>query len=250
MGLGNRVYGLAAIALGVIGLIWGDFAAPWHAVPPELLAPSSGIYVPLAYAVSALFVIGGLAMQTRRTAAGGALVLAALFAVFALLWGYRVVEVPGLFATWLGFAEQSALVIGGAVAAVNALHDDDHPRRALIGRLAFGLCLLAFGAAHIIYVKQTAGMVPVYLPHQDWWACATGAADILAGVALLSGIMAVLASRLVVLMFIGFGALVWAPQLWNVPITHLSWGGNAINLALIGAAWVIADSIAAAKREW
>lgn len=250
MGLGNRVYGLAGIALGAIGLVWHDFNAPWHAVPPELLSPNSPAYVPAAYAVAALFLIAGLAMQVRRTAAGGALVLAALFAVFALLWGYRASQYPGIFGIWLGVAEESAMVIGGAAAAVALMHDDDLPRRAQVGQIAFGLCLFVFGAAHIIYVKETAAMVPAYLPHQDWWAYATGAADILAGLALLSGTFAVLASRLVVLMFVGFGALVWAPKIVGVPADHLAWSGSAINLALIGAAWIVSESIAAAKREW
>lgn len=250
MGLGNRVYGLAGIAIGVNGLVWHDFAAPWHAVPPELLAPSSAAYTPLAYAYAVLFLIGGVAMQTRRGAAGGALMLAALFAVFALLWGYRASQYPGIFGIWLGVAEESAMMLGGVVAAISMLHHEDHRRSDRIGRIAFALCLLVFGAAHIVYVKETAAMVPAYLPHQDWWAYATGAADILAGLALLSGIMAVMAARLVTLMFVGFGALVWAPQLIHGPAGHLSWGGNAINLALIGAAWVLADSIAAAKRAW
>lgn len=244
MGLGNRVYGAAAIALGVIMVIWADFATVWHPVPPEV--PGHAV---LVYAAAALLVLGGLAMQVRRTAAGGALVLAALYLVFALLWGWRVVQFPRIFGTWLGFAEEFALVIGGAVAAINALHDEGHPRRAQVGRLAFGLCLLVFGTAHLIYVKETAAMVPAWLPpRQDFWAYATGVADILAGLALLSGIAALLASRLVVLMFIGFGALVWVPQVLADPHGHIAWAGNAINLALIGAAWVLADSIAWRRR--
>lgn len=30
--LGSRVYGFAAIALGLIGLAWGDFATVWQPV--------------------------------------------------------------------------------------------------------------------------------------------------------------------------------------------------------------------------
>lgn len=247
MGLGNRVYGLAGIALGAIGLVRGDFNAPWHAVPPEFLAPTSAAHAPLAYAAALLFVIGGLAMQVRRTAAGGALVLAALFAVFALLWGYRATQYPGIFGIWLGVAEESALVIGGAVAAINLLHGETHPRRAQVGRLAFGLCLLVFGAAHLIYVNETAAMVPAWLPRQDLWAQATGIADILAGLAFLSGISALLAARLVTLMFAAFGVLVWAPKLAGPP-DHLAWAGTAITFALAGAAWVLAESIAAARE--
>ena len=33
--LGARIYGLAAVLLGLVGLAWGDFAAVWQPVPPD-----------------------------------------------------------------------------------------------------------------------------------------------------------------------------------------------------------------------
>ena len=48
--LGRPVYGLAAIALGIIGLVWGDFAAVWQPVPAT--APHRKA---LAYIVAACF---------------------------------------------------------------------------------------------------------------------------------------------------------------------------------------------------
>jgi hypothetical protein len=60
----------------------------------------------------------------------------------------------------------------------------------------------------------------------------------------VSGLQATLASRLLVAMMVGFGALVWAPMLFGKPTDHFIQCGNAVNLALVGAAWVIADSIA------
>jgi hypothetical protein len=50
-------------------------------------------------------------------------------------------------------------------------------------------------------------------------------------------------------MLIGFGALVWAPLLFRAPHKQIVWAGNAINLAFIGAAWVVADSIASRKKQ-
>ena len=35
--LGSHVYGLAAIAHGLIGLAWGDFATVWQPVPASAL---------------------------------------------------------------------------------------------------------------------------------------------------------------------------------------------------------------------
>lgn len=38
--LGRHVYGLAAVALGIIGLVFGDFANVWQPVPP-LICPGA-----------------------------------------------------------------------------------------------------------------------------------------------------------------------------------------------------------------
>lgn len=116
---------------------------------------------------------------------------------------------------------------------------------AWIGRVVFGLCLLAFGTAHFLYPAETAALVPKWLPPgPKAWALITGACHVAAGLALLSGVRALLAARLLTAMFVGFGLLVWLPQLFAHPEVHMSWAGNAINLALIGAAWVTADSVA------
>ena len=239
---GNRIFGAAAIALGLVGLVWGDFAAVWQPVPQEMPG-----YVFLAYAAALLQCGAGLALQWRRTSAAGALLLAALCAVFALLWARRIIAHPEIFAVWSGTAEQLALAVGGFAAYVSQRPRDElfAVRFAQACRLAFGLCLVAFGAAHFLYVTETAAMVPAWLPPgQRIWALATGAAHLLAGLALLSGIKALLAARLLTAMFVGFGLLVWLPQLFATPHEHIAWAGNAINFALIGAAWAVADMVA------
>jgi uncharacterized membrane protein YphA (DoxX/SURF4 family) len=110
--------------------------------------------------------------------------------------------------------------------------------------------VLSFGAGHFFAIPQTAGMVPGWIPPGQWfWAVATGVAHLLAGLSILSGVLDVLGSRLLTLMLAGFGALVWAPALFAQPREHMVWAGNAVNLALIGAAWVVADSIASHRRQ-
>lgn len=239
--LGRRVYGAAAIALGLIGLAWGDFAAVWQPVPDGM--PGRTV---LAYATAVAFLVAGAALQWLRTARWAALALAALYLVFTLLWARRIPGHPQIFGVWSGTAEQLALVASGIMAFASLRQDDwPHARRvAQICRLLFGVCLLAFGTAHFLYPAETAVLVPKWLPPgQGAWAMITGACHILAGLALLSGVRALLAARLLTAMFVGFGALVWAPQLFTQPQVHLNWAGNAINLALIGAAWVVADTI-------
>ncbi|MBO9712978.1 hypothetical protein [Sphingomonas sp.] len=240
MAPGIRAYGVAAIALGVVGLVWGDFATTWQPVPEDL--PNR---MALAYAAAFLLIASGGLLQLQRAPRTIALIPAGLYAAFAVLWAIRVAGYPAIFGTWLGLAEQLALVIGGG--AVVALRSGG-ARLALACRLGFGACLVVFGVAHWIYVKETAAMVPGWLPPSgEGWAIATGAFHALAGLALLSGVRALLAARLVVAMFVGFGLLVWLPQLAPWPGTHLAWGGNAINLALVGAAWAVADMIRAIR---
>jgi hypothetical protein len=237
--LGRHVYGLAAIALGLIGLCWGDFASVWQPLPIDFAARKQ-----LAYAAALLLLAGGVAIQWRRTAKPASLVLAALYAVFVLGWARRVVAAPQIFGTWLGVAEQSALVVGGIIAFVSLRETAATARMAKAGRIVFGVCLVVFGVAHLVYVGETAAMVPNWLPPgSKFWALATGGAHLAAGLALLSGIAALLAARLATAMFAGFGLLVWLPMLVAHPNLHVNWGGNAINLALVGAIWVIADTI-------
>lgn len=239
---GSRIYGIAAIALGLVGLFWGDFAAPWQPVPDG----TSGRTF-LAYAAALSFIAGGAAIQWPRSAKPGTWLLAALYALFALLWARRILGHPQIFATWSGTAEPLALMVGGLIAfACLSPADNVGARRlALGGRLVFGLCLIAFGSAHFLYVAETAAMVPAWMPAGGRaWALFTGACHLVAGLALLSGVQARLAARLLTAMFAGFGLLVWLPQLFATPHVHMAWGGNAINFALVGAAWVVADSLA------
>ena len=61
--------------------------------------------------------------------------------------------------------------------------------------------------------------------------------------------MAPLAARLLTAEIVIFELLFWIPRLLAQPSNHFNWGGNAISIAIAGAAWVVADSICrAAKR--
>lgn len=243
--IGRSVYGAAAIALGLVGLVFGDFAGVWQPFPDD--APSRQA---IAYTVATVFVVGGGLALWPRTAGLGAALCAALYAMFAGFWlTMRLLPQPQEMVFYNGVAEQLAMAMGG-VAVFAAQSEADWSGRVAQGaQLIFGLCLLTFGTAHFVYVSETAGMVPAWLPpDQRTWAMVTGGAHVAAGLALLSGIFALPAARLLTAMFIGFGLLVWAPMLAGDFRDHINWAGNAINLTLVGAAWVIADSIAQ-RRE-
>lgn len=247
--LGSHVYGLGAAALGAVGLVWGDFATVWQ--PIQALPFDVPHRAALAYLAAACLLAAGVMIQWRRSATAGLPVLAVLYFIFALLWLPRVFGYPHIFGTWGGFLEEMALVVAAAVAYASLLPADSTSARrmARAGRLSFGVCVLSFGLGHFCAIPQTADMVPKWMPPgQQFWAVATGVAHLLAGVAILSGVLDVLGSRLLTVMLAAFGALVWAPALYAQPREHVVWAGNAINLALVGAAWVVADSIARHRR--
>ena len=246
--LGSRVYGLGAAALGLVGLVWGDFATVWQPVQTIDLPHRAA----LAYVTAACLLCAGVAIQWRRSALVGLPVLAVFYFIFALLWLPRVIGYPQIFGTWSGFLEEMALAVAALVVYASLLPRDSAGARraALIGRLSFGVCVLSFGLSHFFAIPQTADMVPKWIPPgQQFWAVATGVFHLLAGIAILSGVLDVLGSRLLTVMLAGFGVLVWAPALFAQPREHMVWAGNAVNLALTGAAWVVADSIAGRRRR-
>jgi hypothetical protein len=81
-----------------------------------------------------------------------------------------------------------------------------------------------------------------------FWAYATTLGFFAAAVAILTGIMAPLAARLLTAEIVIFELLVWIPNLYAGPSNHLNWSGNAICIALAGASWVVSDSISAAAK--
>jgi len=97
----------------------------------------------------------------------------------------------------------------------------------------------------MVYFSITKNLVPKWIPPgQSFWAIATTIAFGLAALALLSGRSALLASRLVTIMLVGFGLLVWLPIIVSDPHKLFNWTENVENLAIAGAAWIVADFLA------
>ncbi len=243
--LGIYVYGLAAIALGVCGLAWSDFATNWQRVSENVPHREA-----LAYVTAVYELLGGVAILWRRTAQAGAFMLTILYSIFALLWIPRILGSPQVYDVWGNFFEEFSLVIAGVVVYASLVPPDSvgARRRALINHV-YGICVISFALEHLFYISGTASFVPKWIPPgQLFWAIATAICFVLAAVAILSGVLAGLASRLLTAMIVGFEALVWAPKLFTSPHEHFSWAGNAISLAMAGAAWVVADSIAESRK--
>jgi uncharacterized membrane protein len=245
---GWRVYGLGVMALGVVGLAWGDFVLG-QPVPKDFPARTA-----LAYAAAAFMLVAGVAVEWRRTAARAAAALTAYYAliVVILMNGRVVLAHYAEYGSYSGAAEQLAIAAGALIVyAANAKIDAALAARLTrLGQLAFGVCAVLFGGAHFFYMDITISFVPKWVPpSQEFWAYATGIAHIAAGVAILTSVQARLAAILLTIMYASFTPLVHVPMLLADPSSHMNWTENAVNLALVGVAWVVADSLARPRRQ-
>ncbi|EJL35824.1 DoxX protein [Caulobacter sp. AP07] len=238
------LYGLGAIALGVIGLVFGDFALQWQPVPKDL--PGHAILAALSAAALLLL---GAGVLWRRTARIASAVLAAIYAVWVvLLHGPLIIAQPTSVAAWLGVAEILALAMGGlALFAMLAPSPDAKLR--LTARLLFGACALVFGLSHFAYAAFTATMVPAWIPFPLFWAYATGCGHLAAGLALVSGVLSRLAATLLAAMMGTFVLLLHLPRVLAAPGSQLEWTMLAIALSLTGAAWALSRTLPTGERS-
>jgi uncharacterized membrane protein len=245
--VGWRIYGLGVMALGIVSLAWRDF---------DLGQPVPGGFpdrTVLAYAAAAFMLVAGVALEWRRTVVWSAAALAIYYAfiVVILMHGRLVLAHYSEFGTYSGAAEQLAIAAGGLIVYATSAKIDAAlaARLTRLGQLVFGVCALLFGGAHFFYLNLTAPLVPKWLPPtQEFWAYATGVGHIAAGVAILTGVQACLAATLLTAMFAAFTPLVHMPMLLADPSSHVNWSENALNLTLVGTAWVVADSLARSRR--
>lgn len=245
---GWRVYGLGVMALALVCLAWGDFDLG-QPVPKGF--PERAL---LAYAAAVFMLVAGAAVEWRQTAARAAAALSLYYAlVVVILMNGRVVLAHATeFGSYSGAAEQLSLAAGGLIIYATSARIDAAraARLTRLGQLTFGVCALLFGGAHFFYMGLTVPLVPQWLPpSQEFWAYATGIGHIAAGVAILTGVQARLAAILLTAMFAAFTPLVHVPLLLADPGSRVNWSENALNIALTGAAWVVADSLARRKTR-
>lgn len=246
--LGRHVLGLAAVGFGVISLVWQDFGAPWQQIQVLGNIPHREV---LVYPAAAVELFGGLAIQWSRTARAGACALGAIFLTFALLWVPRIAHEPRNYDRWANFFEQFSIVSGAIIVYASFSQNSEiEAKVARVGYLFFGICVISFTLEQLFHLSATAEFVPKWIPPgQMFWAITTTIALALAAIALLSGHSALLASRLLTTMIVGFGLLVWLPAPFADPHKLINWAGNAQNTAIMGAAWIVADYLSQNRSQ-
>jgi len=254
---GIYVYGLSSAAVGIMDFIWGGFD------PAHQPIQAFGDHIPgsqiLAYITAIWMIAGGAAILWRRSARIGAAALAVIYFVFAIFWlprfftapHYLGFRIPVFIGVAAGFGIELIAFAGGAlIYASLATSSSSWPRTILITRWIFGLCSIIFGVNHLDAVADNLGYVPKWMPFgQEIWVILSGICFVLAGVAILTCIQDVLAARLLALLFLAFNVFSLPQFIFANPKGHASWGGNAINLAFVGATWIFADAIANRQEQ-
>jgi len=246
--LGHAAFAATMIALGILGLVKGDFTFTpiWTGVPETMPAREM-----LVYLCAFVSLLTGIGLLSRRAAA----VASPVLLIYLLLWMllFRVSHIfsaPTEVVTWWACGESAVMVAAAWVLYAWFASDGNAQRLRFaagdkgvrIARVFYGLGLIPFGVAHFIYLKETVVLVPGWLPWHTAWAYITGAAFVVAGVAVAVGLFARLAATLSALEMGLFTLLVWVPLVPTGRLTAFQWGEVVDSCALTAAAWVVAES--------
>ncbi len=246
----------STIAAGVVDLIWGDFERAHQ--PIQAFGDNIPAHTIFAYVTAIGLIVGGAAILWKRSAHWGAVILAVIYTIFSIFWLPRLYTAPHILGqtvpVYIGVLAGvgTQLIVAAAAAIVYVATPPQDAMQA--GRTTravcwiFGLCAIVFGLAHLTNISSNEGLVPAYMPlGRAFWTAFTGTAFVLAGIAILSGILDVLAARLLAAMLFVFSLLALAPLIFEYPHAQGSWGTNAYNLAAVASAWVLAEWLAARR---
>lgn len=249
IGFGRAAFAVTLFALGVLGLVIGDFTPIWRGVPAGFPARE-----PLAYVCAIVCLISGIGLIWQRSAASAAGVLLVYLVSWLLVINVpQARSAPTQLGAWYGFAETVVFAASAWTLLIRSAAGRGRPwmpfvtdvKALRIARGLFGLALVFFGASHFVYVNMTVPLVPVWIPGAVFWAYFFGCTYIAAGLALLADRYARLASSLVTLQMGLFTVFVWLPRLAageTMSVTGSTWQELVFSWTLTAAAWVIADS--------
>ena len=238
----HTVFAATMIALGILGLIKSDYVSIWQPIPQS--APA------LAYLCALLSLATGMGLLWHRTAAAAVRVLL----VFLLLW-LLLLRLPGMLLSptvdfWWAACKTAVMAAAAWILYLRFATDWDRQRISFAtgdrglrtARVLYGLALIPFGIAHFIYLRQTAALVPSWLPMHVAWTYFTGCAFIAAGLAVITGMCARTAAVLSAWQIGMFTLLVWIPIVAAGTKDTFQWSETVVSVALTAAAWVVASS--------
>lgn len=228
--IGVTLCALSWVALGALEA-WRGVALPGlHAFPeaaPDIVARIAGAVL----VASSLAMIGGAFV---RWAAWSGALLWLVSCSFALI---AASATPYDGTAWVPVLETAAF-------AAVAWARSNSVRAATTARIVFGLMLIGFGAVHLTHRELIASLIPDWIPFSAHWPWLTGAVNLAAGLACVSGRGAKWGGFATAAMFGAWLPLVHAPRLMGSVESLFEWTFALTALALVGAALQVASGFA------
>jgi uncharacterized membrane protein len=230
---GQIAFAIGMIASGALNIVNRDFYSPWDPIPKWIPAR-----VFLAYAFGAIMVLGGAGLAFRQTATRSARLLLGSLLVFLVLFKTPVLlSRPQFEAYWLDYGELAVLVAGALTLATT------NERYLRAARYLLGASLIPIGLSHFAYIKVATPMVPAALPFRPQWVIFTGSAHVAAGLGVLFGVYARLATILEASMVTAFAVLVWLPSVLAKPGDVTGWVQVIVTVAVANGVWAVASKM-------
>jgi uncharacterized membrane protein len=236
-----------AIPVGVFGLqyfLYGRLVGGLPPVPPW--TPGGQI---LAYVTGSVLIAISVSLLAKKEARLSATVLGILFllcVVFLHAQSFSAILHDGVTRTrafeplaLAGAAFVLAMLVARESASLQFLAASN-PLLAAIGRYLYAFSMIVFGLQHFQYARFIAYLVPSWIPFHLFWAYATGAAFIAAGLAIATQVFSALAARLLGLMFLLWALLLHAPRVAAQPYNGDEWTSAFVALAFSGASFLLA----------
>ena len=243
---GLTLFAVGMIGLGILAIVYGDFALVWQPVAAWVPGRTA-----LAYLSGVIMLVGGVGLLFDATVRWSVRLLFAYLIVWALLKVPALVVAPQIEGVWLGFGELAVLLAGGwtLFAVLAELPEGSFlsfavgERGVRFARIFFAVWVFPIGLAHIMYVKETAALVPAWLGFRTGWAYVTGFGQIACSLGVLFSVLPRVAAAAEAGMISLFALLVWLPAIVTAPKTRLPWTAFLISWAIAAGAWVVAQNI-------
>ena len=238
---GRLVFGASAVLFGVIALMWHD-AATWQNLQHIRRLPF-GVVIGACLMIAQI--AGGVGILYPRTERVAAVVLSIVYLCFALACIPDIIAAANVYDKYGGSFFLFFSMFCGAIALFAASEQNSARAHAFrrLARIGLGICAISFTLGQALLLRDTAGLVPKWIPpNQMFWSIFTTVAFAIAAVAILVNRKAGLAMRLMALMLVLFGVMVWIPHVVAHPSAHFNWSECALTFLVAGAAWTVAES--------
>jgi uncharacterized membrane protein len=249
------LFAIGLIGMGVLALVYGDFAMVWQPVAPWF--PGRTV---LAYGSGVLMVGCGVGLFFRATTAWALRIVLPYLVVWQMLKFPSLVVAPKMEAVYLGFGEIAVLLAGGWTLFAR-LGDLSGTKFAWAGgeqavrfaRYYFAVWIIPIGISHMLYLKPTLDLIPPFLPGKVFWAYLTGIGQIASGLGVLFGVLPRVAAWAEATQISLYALLIWLPAILlenknlGPSFAHanqrLSFTAFFISWIIAAGAWAVAQNV-------